>query len=179
MIPQNLDNLKIVLYPDPVLRKHCEPVPPEFFGERLTALACRMTELMHGRGIGVGLAAPQVGVPIRMFVCNATGLEGNDWAYVNPIFTDLTGRTIDTEGCLSIPGVNVSVARAASAAMTGHRTDGTEFTAHATGMECRVWQHECDHLDGRLIIDRISETEKITNRRALKALGFGQRRKKR
>ena len=102
---------KIVVYPDPRLRKKCIPVRPGEFDESLGALAGRMLELMKANR-GVGLAGPQVGVCRRIFVCNPTGEPGDDHVYVNPVLSDLTGSVEGEEGCLSIPEVHVMVRRA-------------------------------------------------------------------
>jgi peptide deformylase len=167
MIRPNLDKLRIVYYPDPVLKEVCPEVTD--FGSELRALTDRMLEVMH-TGRGVGLAAPQVGLRLRLFVCNATGEPGDNMVCVNPRFTELTGAAEAEEGCLSLPGINVTMRRAARAVMQAHDADGRPFEAVGEDLLARVWQHESDHLDGHLIIDHMSPTDEIANRRAVKQL---------
>lgn len=159
--------LRIIKYPDPRLRATCKPVAT--FDASLPALAKRMLELMHDCK-GVGLAAPQVGLPLRLFVCNPTGEPSDDRVFVNPRLEDLQGLVEAEEGCLSIPEVTVDVRRAESCTINAHDLEGHPIEARGTELVARCWQHECDHLDGRLIIDQMSETDKIANRRVLKTL---------
>ena len=161
------DKLRIIYYPHPILKEVCAPV--DQFGSELGAIANKMLELM-GEGKGIGLAAPQVGLTIRLLVCNATGEPGNDLICVNPRFVELTGAAEGEEGCLSIPGVTVTMRRAAHAVMEAFDTDGNLFQRSGVDLEARVWQHEADHLDGRLITDNMSTTDAITNRRAVRQL---------
>lgn len=167
MNPPSLDKLRILHYPSPILSRAAEPV--EDFDDTLRALATRMLALMR-EAKGVGLAAPQVGVGIRLFVCNPTGEEGGDMVCVNPRFTELTGTAEEEEGCLSIPGVTVSIRRATSAVLERRDLEGHVMTQRATDLVARIWQHEADHLDGRLIIDQMSTADEIANRRAIKQL---------
>ena len=163
----NLDKLTIVRYPDPILGKACEPV--EEFGPDLKALAQRMLALMR-EGEGVGLAAPQVGILMRLFVCNATGEPGDDMVCVNPRFVDLSGAEEKEEGCLSVPGGSITMRRAKRVVMELLDTDGQPLEWTGEGLVARIWQHEADHLDGRLITDNMSATDQITNRRVIKQL---------
>lgn len=172
-IPDRLDRLTIVHYPDPVLRKRCREVT--VFDERLAALAGRMLELMRAHN-GVGLAAPQVGVPIRMFVFNASGEADGDGVCVNPTLHDGEGAEEMLEGCLSLPNVEVPIRRAVSVTLRGQDAAGAVFESAGAGLLARVWQHEVDHLNGRLIIDGMSEAERIANRKALKQLEAKTRR---
>jgi len=128
-----------------------------------------MLELMRD-GKGVGLAGPQVGLPLRLFVCNTTGNPQDNRVYVNPELSDLEGNAEAGEGCLSLPEVTVPMRRAESVTMTACDTDGQEFRVTGTDLEARVWQHEHDHLDGRLIIDNMPTSAELANRRILKQL---------
>ena len=166
--------LRIVLYPNPVLKKRAVDVGKfnaehTLNGEGIAALAERMLELMR-EAKGVGLAAPQVGVGLRLFVCNPTGEPGDDLICVNPRFIERSGGEEREEGCLSIPGVTVTMRRAMSVVMAAFDVDGKPFQATGTELRARIWQHEMDHLDGRLIIDNMSATDEIANRRAIKQL---------
>lgn len=167
VLPPNLDKLGIVLLPDPGLKRTCLPV--ESFEPELKAFTDRMLVLMK-EGKGIGLAAPQVGVPLRLFVCNTTGEPEDDLVCVNPRLSDLTGAEVGDEGCLSIPGVTVAMRRATSVVMNALDTHGQPYQRHGEGLWARVWQHENDHLDGRMITDNMSPTDEIANRRAIKQL---------
>lgn len=167
MIPVKLDELCIIKYPDPRLRRKCAPV--EAFDERLAALAGRMLELMR-EARGVGLAAPQVGVMLRMFVANYTGKPEDDRVYVNPEIRDREGTVEASEGCLSIPEVEVLVRRAARCRIAAHDPQGRPFELESGELAARVWQHETDHIDGVLILDRMGPADEIATRRALRAL---------
>ncbi|MGH7215567.1 MAG: peptide deformylase [Tepidisphaeraceae bacterium] len=161
------EDLRIVCYPDPRLKRVAKPV--QSFDANLAALADRMFEIMREHK-GVGLAAPQVGVDLRLFVMNPTGEPGNDRVYVNPILTEAEDEEEDDEGCLSIPGLNTSIWRSRKLRMTARDLQGNPIDQTESGFIPRVWQHETDHLNGTLIIDRMGPTAKLTNRRLLKEL---------
>ncbi len=167
MIPTDVAALEIIKYPDPRLRRPCAPI--EVFDDTLVALAGRMLELMHAAQ-GVGLAAPQVGVLVRLFVCNVTGESADDMIIVNPRLDDLVGSIESEEGCLSIPEVTVNVRRALGCTLKGCDLKGHAIELAGAELLARCWQHECDHLDGRLITDQMSEADTIANRRVLKSL---------
>lgn len=165
----DLASLRIVKYPDPVLNEVCEPV--DAFDASLRALAERMLAIMYASR-GVGLAAPQVGVPIRLFVANPTAEAGGqqEGIYVNPQLIDLAGEELADEGCLSFPDVVCKVKRATRATLRAANPDGEAFTPTGEGLLARVFQHECDHLDGILLSDRMSTVARLANRRVLRAL---------
>lgn len=106
---------------------------------------------------GIGLAAPQVGEDLRVFVVDLS--VGRDPAalitMINPVFTSLDGMQIEEEGCLSLPGFNATVARPARAVVRGWNRDGVEHEVEGRGLLARAFQHEMDHLDGRLFVDRL------------------------
>lgn len=166
-LPESPDKLPIVTYPAPGLRVRCAPV--ESFDEKLAALAKQMIAAMH-ENEGVGLAAPQVGVPLRLFVCNETGKPEDDRVFVNPVLSGHEGAATGDEGCLSIPGVTVAVRRAERCSIAAVDVQGRPISASGAGLLARCWQHEVDHLDGRLIIDRMSEADAIANRKKLREL---------
>ncbi len=159
--------LRIICYPDPRLRKACKPV--EKFNADLAALAGRMLELMRAEQ-GIGLAAPQVGLQVSMFVCNVTGDPKDDRVFVNPKLTELSGEMDSQEGCLSIPDVTVTVRRAERCRISAKDLAGKPVELEGAELIARCWQHEIDHLNGRLIIDAMSESDRIANRRVLKEL---------
>jgi peptide deformylase len=161
------EDLKIIHYPDPRLKRISAPVK-EFNGD-LGALAQKMFELMRAAR-GVGLAAPQVGLNIRLFVANHTGNPEDDRVYVNPTLFEAEGEDTAEEGCLSIPTLSVEVVRAKSARMNARDVAGAAIDQHETGYVARIWQHELDHLNGVLLTDRMGPTAEMENRKLLKDL---------
>lgn len=165
--PNQIKKLKIISYPDPVLRKMCAPITE--FGPVWQEIGERMLELMHAHR-GVGLAGPQVGLPWRIFVWNPTGESEHEEIFLNPELSELRGQVTAEEGCLSIEGVNVNVPRAQTADVRARRPDGSTVEYRGEGLVARIWQHETDHLNGRLILDYMSSADEIANRRAVKDL---------
>ena len=163
------EDLKILHFPDPRLKKVSTAV--ESVDEDLkAALVRRMFELMRARA-GVGLAAPQVGKNIRLFVMNATGQPEDDRVYVNPDLTELSDEELEAEeGCLSLPQINVDVFRNKTIRLQARDLDGKAIDQTETGYVARIWQHEFDHLNGILLTDKMGPVAKIANRRILKEL---------
>jgi peptide deformylase len=162
-----LQELKIIQYPDPRLKKLSVEVTA--FDDRLKALAARMLELMREEK-GVGLAAPQVGENIRLFVMNHTGEPGGDRAYVNPVLSDPSGEEEAEEGCLSLPEIRADILRSKTMRIDAQDLDGRPFHDVQSGFVARVWQHETDHLNGTLILDRMGPVAKMAAKRILKDL---------
>ena len=163
-----VEQLRIVHYPSAVLRTPAKPI--DQVTEEVRAVAHRMLTLMH-EARGVGLAAPQVGLSWRLFVVNATGEPGDDRIFINPVLADPSPEThVREEGCLSIPGVHADITR--PIAITIHALDerGERFSLTSNDLDARVWQHEMDHLDGVLILDRMPPMERLANRRAIREL---------
>ncbi len=161
------EDLKIVLWPDPRLKKVSKPI--ESFDLDLKALAGRMFELMR-EAKGVGLAAPQVGKNVRLFVMNPTGEPDDDRVYANPVLTDGEGEEESEEGCLSLPEIHVNVVRFKQMKMTAQDLDGQPVEEAASGFVARVWQHELDHLNGTMLTDRMGPVARMAARRTLKDL---------
>jgi peptide deformylase len=159
--------LTLVKYPDPRLREVCEPVTE--FDHRLRALVEKMLAIMYGSN-GVGLAAPQAGVALRLFVANPTMEPDDERVYVNPELIANSGSIDGEEGCLSFPTMSCRVKRYATTTIRAQDLDGNTFEETGEDMLARIFQHESDHLDGRLLVDRISPVAKIANRRLLKDL---------
>ena len=143
--------LPIRTFGDPVLRNEAAPV--ERFDDALQRLADQMIVTMH-EAPGVGLAAPQVGRPIRLIVFDL-GDEAGARALVNPVLRDEWGEQIGEEGCLSLPGLYYPVKRAMKLWAEGRDPQGSAVTIEAEEMLARVLQHEVDHLNGVLFIDRL------------------------
>ena len=134
---------------NPVLKEHCAPV--ERVDKRLKKLLDDMAETMY-EADGVGLAAPQVGEPIRMIVIDVQDEHGLI-ELINPVITYREGEAVDTEGCLSVPNLFGEVERAAKVKVEFLNRRGKKQHLTATGLLARCIQHECDHLEGQLFID--------------------------
>lgn len=122
----------------------------------INALIDDMIETMYAAP-GIGLAAPQVGVPLRLFVIDLTVGEepGRVITMINPQFVERSGMQLEQEGCLSLPGFTATVARPEHVVVKGLDRNGREQRIEAAGLLARAFQHEMDHLDGRLFIDRL------------------------
>jgi peptide deformylase len=161
------EDLKIIFWPDPRLRKVSKAV--QTFDDSLKALTDRMFILMREHR-GVGLAAPQVGISLRVFVMNPTGKPEDDAVYVNPVLSEGEGEEEAEEGCLSLPEININVWRAKKMHLEAQDLTGQPFAQDATGYLARIWQHEFDHLNGTMLTDRMGPVAKLANRRILKDL---------
>lgn len=150
---------------DPVLRQKTRRVT--VFDARLEKLAKTMIEVML-REEGVGLAANQVGVLSRLFVWRSPENEDERYVYVNPEIVERSEACCtDSEGCLSVPGTTMQVSRSEEVTVEAQDLTGKPIRVHLTGFLARIVQHEIDHLEGQLIIDRTSPEER---RRVLKEL---------
>jgi len=139
---------------EPVLRKAAVPV--RAFDSGLREMADRMARAMHAAR-GVGLAAPQIGESVRMIVIDlsAGDRENELLALVNPRITRRVGSYTDDEGCLSFPGLRLPLVRAFEVTVEGADLSGNPVIREARGTAARVLQHEIDHLDGILLVDRL------------------------
>lgn len=159
---------RLLLHPDPILREKTQPI--EHFDNDLRALATDLERLMQEHE-GVGMAAPQIGESVRVFIANSNE-EGEDTkVFVNPEIVEAGGPLEwKDEGCLSLPGIQGSIRRPTKVRIKAFDVTGTPFEASSEGLLARIWQHEYDHLDGILILDRMRPLDRISNRRAVKAL---------
>ena len=130
--------------------------PVEAVTPEVQALVDDMVETMYAAP-GVGLAAPQVGVPLRIFVVDLS--VGRDprglMTIINPEWVERDGMQLEEEGCLSVPGFTATVARPQRAIVRGLDRDGRPIECEGTGLLARAFQHEMDHLDGTLFVDRL------------------------
>jgi peptide deformylase len=150
---------EIVLMGDPVLREPAAPCEEDAFGQELEALAADMFETMY-RADGVGLAGPQIGISKRILVVDVRDEEdpnGGRYALVNPTIVESSRkRAKDTEGCLSIPGLEELVERPWAVEVHAFDPMGNPVKIQAEALLSRALQHEIDHLDGILFPDRVS-----------------------
>jgi peptide deformylase len=144
----------ILRYGDRGLASPAAPVTR--FDNELSRLIDDMIETMYAAP-GIGLAATQIGVPQRVFVIDLTlGKKSGDLiALVNPEFVERDGMQLEEEGCLSVPGFTATVARPQRAIVRGLDRDGVPIEREGTGLLARAFQHEMDHLDGTLFVDRL------------------------
>lgn len=153
--------MQVLIYPHPVLRRGGKTVTS--FDQPLRDLATQMMEAMYEEG-GVGLAAPQVGIEQKLLVLNPTGdrkqPEG-ERVLLNPRITRKKGREFGEEGCLSFPGLHAEVERWVDITVTYQDLDGKEQTLQADTWLARIIQHELDHLDGVVFVDRLTAAEKL------------------
>jgi peptide deformylase len=142
-----------------VLHAPAQPVPE--ITPDLQRLIDDMIQTMYAAP-GIGLAAPQVGVGLRLFVCDiSVGRNPQDlMTFINPEFVERDGMQLEEEGCLSVPGFNATVARPQRAVVKGLSRDGVEQIVEGTGLLARCFQHEMDHLDGTLFVDRLRGLQK-------------------
>ncbi len=171
--------LPIYTYGQPVLRKVAEDITPEY--PELKELIANMFETMD-RADGVGLAAPQIGLPIRVVVINLDVLsddlpefKGFRKAYINPHIIEVSGQEVSMEeGCLSLPGIHESVKRGDKIRVKYMDEDFKEYEEKVEGYLARVMQHEFDHLEGKMFIDHLSALRKQMIKGKLNALLKGK-----
>lgn len=150
---------------DPVLRTPADPVSS--FDEQLARLLQDLTDTLDAEDGRAGVAAPQIGVGLRVFVYDIDGYRGY---VVNPVLELGDEQEKDEEGCLSVPGLWYTTRRAQQATCTGVDLDGQQVTIHGTGQLARCLQHETDHLDGIVYIDRLESEQRKEAMRELRAL---------
>ena len=160
---------KIRIYPDPVLKTRATEI--ENIDGRVVHLAKDMAQTMYAAP-GVGLAAPQVGVSERLIVVDVRNPAGEKGliTLINPEIIEMEGRVVDEEGCLSLPGITENVARAERVLVRGHDLNEREQEIEAEGLLAVALQHEIDHLDGILFIDRISRLKRGIIQRKMRKL---------
>jgi peptide deformylase len=157
-----MSELRIVTYPASVLMGRSEPV--DDVDAQVVSLAKEMAEVMVASQ-GIGLAAPQVGTARRIITVNV----GDGFLYlINPVILEQDGRARREEGCLSCPGIAVAVDRSERVMVRGLDLNGEEVTIQAEGLRARVLQHEIDHLNGVLILDKMPWLDRIMAQRQLR-----------
>jgi peptide deformylase len=170
--------LRILLYPHPSLRRRGEPIGE--VTDEVRAVAARLIELMR-EAEGVGLAGPQVGLAWRIFVADVPAADGRSpdsdpptatdgpRVYINPVLSEPIGQVeAGEEGCLSIPDILGDVLRPLAISISATDLEGRRFSSAGAGLLARCWQHEVDHLDGVLILDRMTQMSRLKNRAAIR-----------
>ena len=159
--------MKILTYPHPALRAKCKPLAT--LDEGVRTAAQEMLALMY-RHEGLGLAAPQVGLDYQMIVINF----GGDAAYreaelvaINPVLVETKGVVKDREGCLSFPGLYQDIRRAKTVKVQFYGLDGVLREMACSDLPARIWQHEIDHLNGGLFIDKMGPLARMSSKRTL------------
>jgi peptide deformylase len=171
--------LKIVNYPHPALRH--KAVPIKGIDDRVRHLAAGMLDLMY-EAKGLGLAAPQVGMPYQMFVCTLMGdkdVKEMEYVLLNPVIVERRGTMEGEEGCLSFPGMYRKVRRARTVKAQAYNLDGRILDIEVSDLASRIVQHETDHLDGTLFIDKLGPIGQLSSRGDLAAFEQEYRRAQR
>ncbi len=166
-----IETMKIVYFPHPALRHKSKPIK-RVDGDLRTVVR-KMFDLMY-EARGVGLAANQVDLPIRLFVVNleADPTKGQEMGFINPVIGKPKGSEEAEEGCLSLPELYGPVIRPKEVAINAYNLAGEEVNARVDGLFARVLQHETDHLDGVMFTDRMSATAVADARPALDEFEF-------
>ena len=162
--------LKVRRYGDPLLRRRAreiETVTPD-----IRRLVEDMIDTMYDE-VGIGLAAPQVGTSVRLMVVADEEGRGAQ-SLVNPVISEQGGSVTAEEGCLSLPGIYAQVTRAQWVKLDAQDLEGRPVTITARGLRARVFQHEIDHLDGVLFIDRLEPVVRDRIKRRIKKEGFSE-----
>jgi peptide deformylase len=161
-----LEPLKICKYGEDVLKEKAAAVRD--ISQRIVDLSAAMAQTMH-QAPGIGLAAPQVGESLRLITVDLSVGENPDelLVLINPLILEAEGHETSEEGCLSVPGYSLPVKRSARILLQGLLPDGRELRAEFDGLKARVLQHEIDHLDGVLIVDRQSSLKRSLIRKEI------------
>jgi peptide deformylase len=157
--------MKIVTYPDPILMRKAAPI--EEIDNKICEIAQKMLDTMYD-ACGIGLAAPQIGLSKRLVVMDATGQKTGERVFINPQITEERGETIEEEGCLSFPDVMGKVKRSQYVTVTAYNLEGKKLEIKVEGLLSRVWQHEIDHINGRLFIEMMTPASRIANKQKIK-----------
>ena len=163
----DVEKCHITHYPAEVLVKPALPV--DKIDDTIRRLVDKMTDIMVELR-GVGFAAPQGGVPLRLFIISLDGNRNNVRVYVNPAVKGEGSLVENEEGCLSVPGIFTKIKRYSQATVTATGLDGKTFTEKGEGLYARALQHEFDHIEGVTIVNRMPTTARIAHRKQLKML---------
>ena len=162
-----MSELRILSYPDPALAEPARPVArvDDLVRER----AQRMIELMR-EARGIGLAATQIGWPVRLCVLALDTDAKKVEVFINPQILGRLGEQNEEEGCLSVPHIRAHIKRSSRVKVKATTLEGKEIEMEAEGLLARAWEHELDHMDGRLIVQRMTTATRLASRRRLEEL---------
>ncbi|MBN2315524.1 MAG: peptide deformylase [Sedimentisphaerales bacterium] len=163
----DIDKCQMTRYPAEVLAQRAKPV--EKIDDNIRQFVDKMFDLMI-KYKGVGFAAPQAGVSLRLFIISLDGSREHLKVFVNPTVTPSGEFDTNEEGCLSVPGIYTKIRRYKQCAVTATDLDGNEFKDQGEGLYARALQHEYDHIEGMTILNRMSQTARIAHRKQLKKL---------
>ena len=163
--------MRIIKYPHPTLRHKSKPL--RRVDSELKRMIAKMLELMYA-GKGIGLAANQVDLPYRMIVMNLESdpqIEEQEFVFINPVILKRSGGTAEAEeGCLSLPEIYAPVKRAEKIELAAYNLVGDQVRLELSGLFARAAQHEIDHLDGVLFVDRLGPSGELSVKEALAGL---------
>ena len=162
--------MRIIKYPHPTLRHKSKPL--RRVDAELKKIIHEMLDLMYADR-GIGLAANQVDLPYRMFVMNLEAdpsAKDQEFVFINPVITNRRGTVENEEGCLSLPEIYAPVKRSEKVVLSAYTLAGEEVRCELSGMFARAVQHEYDHLDGVLFVDRLNESGELAVKEALAEL---------
>ena len=157
----------MMYYPSEVLSGQANSI--EKIDDNIRQLVDKMTDIML-KHKGCGLAGPQAGVALRIFIISLEATREDVKVFINPTVTQTGDLMANEEGCLSVPGVYAKIRRSSKCTVTATDLDGNKFTEQAEGLYARVLQHEYDHIQGTTIVNRIGSVAKIAHRRQIKKL---------
>ena len=163
----DIEKCRLTSYPADVLAGQASPV--EKIDDNIRRLVEKMIDIML-KNKGVGLAAPQIGLPLRLFIISLDGNRESVKVFVNPAVTPIGELDVLDEGCLSVPNIYTKIRRYKKCKVTATDLDGKQFTEEAEGLYARALQHESDHINGVTIVSRMGQAAKIAHRRQLKKL---------
>jgi len=159
--------MEVAIYPNPVLKVKAKPI--EEINNEICQIAEEMLETMYD-ACGIGLAAPQVGLSIRLIVLDVTGEKTGERVFINPLIVEEKGEILEEEGCLSFPDVTGKIIRSQYVKVVAYNLKGERLEIEAEGLIGRAWQHEIDHLNGCLFIEKMTPASTIANQPKLKEL---------
>jgi len=163
----DIEKCCITHYPADVLSRPASDI--DKIDDNIRRLVTKMTDIMLEHK-GVGLAGPQAGVPLRIFIISLTGKAEDVKVFINPTVTTTGDLVALEEGCLSVPGVYTKIRRYKKCKVTATDLDGNEFSEEADGLYAKALQHEIDHLEGITIVNRMGTAARISHRKNLKKL---------
>ena len=170
VVDMMIQGMQVLVYPNDGLRAVCEAVKEGEFDDNMRMMVEALSTVMLRHG-GIGISAPQVGVPLRLIIVNLTRKNEDNIAILNPRIIERGEKMVTMrEGCLSFPKVEVNVKRPAEVKIEAESFEGKTITLELKGLGARVVQHEMDHLDGKLLIDYVGGVKRDMIKRKMKKL---------